>query len=142
MGQNKQVAVDDVHTFFVLFKNILLLHSSTTTLRHHLSKTDVLSWNSIGTKLPDSRLINRGVLLPPSAFQSLRPIFRKSEPRILHRMAGRVLSLCGLTPEVRVRPKQHRQLCAVESTEPWGGREVGPVAGVLVAVGCEAGLLA
>ena len=29
----------------------------------------------------------------------------------------------------------------MESTEPWGGRKVGPVAGVLVAVGGKAGLL-
>ena len=120
---------------------ILLFHPSTTTLRHQLSKTDIFSRDPTSTKLSDTRLINRSILHPPSTFQPLRPIFRKSEPRILHSMASRVLSLCRLASEIRVRVKQHRQLRTVESTEPWGGSKVGPVTGVLVAVSGEAGLL-
>ena len=123
-------------------QKILLFNPSTTTLRRHPSKTNILNRHSIGAELPDIRLVY-SILAPSSALQTLRPVLRKSEPRILHHMASRVLSLCRLaSPEVRVRAEQHREFCAVESAHPGFGGEVCPVAGVFVAVSGEAGLLA
>jgi hypothetical protein len=120
----------------------LRLDPSTTTLRHHPSKTNISRRNPPSPKLPHTRLVNRSILLPPRALKPTRSILGKSEPRILHNVASLVLGLCRLAPEIRVRAEQHRQLCAVVGAEPGRGRDVCEVAGVLVAVSGEAGLLA
>lgn len=57
-------------------------------------------------------------------------------------MTSGILEFSRLSSEIRVGAEQHRQLGAVESTEPRGRRKVGPVTGVFVAVCSTAGLLA
>jgi hypothetical protein len=77
-------------------------------------KADILSRNLI-TKLSDRRFTNSVILLPTVALQTLRPISRKRDPRILHSMAGRILERRRLSSEIRVRAEEHWQLRAVES---------------------------